>query len=169
MTVGDIHSNDRGSGARYNSGKPDLSLIPLRILVNSLSIHYDSWTPEQFAAYRCLTYLADWQERRSRANLMHAWDALGPEAVAECARVFAYGALKYAAWNWSKGMAWSIPLACAARHILWGILAGEHDDPESGLPHRGHVACNLAMLMTYERTYREGDDRAPEGWLSNSA
>ena len=29
MAIGDVNSNERGSGARYNDDKPDFSLIPL--------------------------------------------------------------------------------------------------------------------------------------------
>jgi hypothetical protein len=76
----------------------------------------------------------------------------------DCAAVFDYGRKKYATWNWAKGMPWSVPMACAVRHCL-AILRGEENDPESGLPHRGHVACNLVMLAQYEHTYLEGDDR----------
>ena len=62
-------------------------------------------------------------------------------------------------WNWAKGQAWSVPLASALRHIVFGILAGETHDPESGETHRGHVACNIVMLLTYLTSYPEGDDR----------
>ncbi len=82
----------------------------------------------------------------------------------DCADVFDYGRKKYAAWNWTKGMAWSIPTACIIRHCL-AILDGETVDPESGLPHRGHIACNVVMLIQYEQTFKEGDDR-PVKWLN---
>jgi hypothetical protein len=166
MSVGDITSEAKGSGARFNSGKPDVSLIPLRIIVESMAANHDRWNDDQRQAHLVLRYLSNWQERKTGNWLMAAWQALGPDAIAECAQVFDYGRRKYAAWNWSKGMAWSIPLACAARHIIYGILAGEPNDVESTHPHRGHVACNLAMLMTYERTFQEGDDRAPTGRLA---
>lgn len=67
-------------------------------------------------------------------------------------------------WNWAKGMAWSIPIACAARHLL-AMMNGEVLDPESGFPHRGHAMANLIMLLTYQDTFPEGDDRAPAGYL----
>jgi hypothetical protein len=35
--IGDVTSSAKGSGARYNNGKPDLSLIPLRMLASALS------------------------------------------------------------------------------------------------------------------------------------
>ena len=115
MSVGDVDSQARGSGARYNDGKPALSLVPL-------------------------------------------------SSLEDCARVFDYGRKKYAAWNWAKGMEWSIPYECLLRHMAaW--FNGEDNDPESGLPHLGHAMCNLVMLSTFARTYREGDDR-PVQWLN---
>lgn len=114
--IGDVNSNARGSGARYNNNKPDLSLIPLCTLEDE-------------------------------------------------ARVWMYGKQKYAAWNWAKGMDWSIPLACALRHLAaW--QKGEENDPESGLPHLAHAMCNLRMLTLYSKTFPEGDDR-PTTWLQN--
>jgi len=77
------------------------------------------------------------------------------------ARVWAYGERKYAAYNWAKGMAWSIPLACALRHLSsW--QKGEELDFESGQPHLAHVMCNIRMLMLYSKTFPEGDDRPPK-------
>lgn len=112
--VGDVNSNEKGSGARYNQGKPDLSLIPISTLEDE-------------------------------------------------ARVWMYGEAKYARFNWMKGMKWSIPMACALRHLAaW--QAGEDIDPESGQPHLAHVMCNLRMLTLYAKTYPEGDDR-PKEWL----
>lgn len=32
MSIGDINSTEKGTGARYNDGKPDFSLIPLALL-----------------------------------------------------------------------------------------------------------------------------------------
>jgi hypothetical protein len=65
-------------------------------------------------------------------------------------------------------MAWSIPLACAARHLVFGMMAGEEFDLESKLTHRGHFLCNIVMLLTFIRTYPEGDDR-PSQWLRDPA
>ena len=112
--VGDVHSEAKGSGARFNGGKDDFSLLPLCTLEDEV-------------------------------------------------KVWMYGKNKYAAWNWAKGMAWSIPLACALRHLAaW--QRGEENDPESGLPHLAHAMCNLRMLTLYSKTFKEGDDR-PVKWL----
>lgn len=112
--IGDVNSAAKGSGARFNSNKPDFSLIPLVTMEDE-------------------------------------------------ARVWMYGKNKYAAWNWAKGMPWSVPLACLLRHMAaW--QSGEECDPESGLPHLAHAMCNLRMLTLYAKSYPEGDDR-PKEWL----
>ena len=110
MSIGDVNSTEKGSGARYNDNKPDLSLIPLCTLEDE-------------------------------------------------ARVWSYGAQKYAKDNWKKGQAWSIPLASMLRHLAaW--QNGEDVDKESLLPHLAHIACNLRMLTFYSKAYVEGDDRS---------
>lgn len=153
-SVGDVNSSAKGSGARFNNGKAPYDLVPLRELVHSLEYAGVSDGPEMQA----LACLALWQEGEDTRFLHHALLALGVGGWGECAHVFDYGRHKYAAWNWTKGMAWSIPLACAVRHLL-AMLGEEVNDPESGLPHRGHIFCNICMLLTYTRTFQEGDDR----------
>lgn len=62
------------------------------------------------------------------------------------------------AWNWAKGMNWSIPVACALRHADAYYVGNEELDPESGLPHIGHILCNTTMLLYYLTNYEEGND-----------
>ena len=170
--IGDIHSDAKGTGARYNAGKPPYELVPLRQLGTSF-LHDGGLTDDGRAAARVLQFLGDYQSRaRGIDALYDAMAALGLEGGWEdCARVFDYGKRKYAAWNWAKGMAWSVPIACAARHCL-DIIAGTLIDldkpgaPGSGLPHRGHIFCNLVMLIAYATTYQEGDDRPAPGLLA---
>lgn len=110
--IGDVNSQEKGSGARFNNGKLDFSLIPLCTLEDEV-------------------------------------------------RVWEYGKAKYAAFNWTKGMPWSIPFACMMRHMAaW--QRGEANDLESGLPHLAHAMCNLRMLTLYATNYTEGDDRPVE-------
>lgn len=163
MGVGDVNSDARGSGARFNDGKPALELIPLRLIALSYLSDLNTLDHDGIAAAEAMFELGKFQERRSAFAALYAaiqfLDHDG-EAWNECARVFSYGAKKYAAWNWAKGMAWSIPIACGGRHLL-KILRGEKIDDESGLPHRGHVMCNLVMALTFLEAYPEGDDRMP--------
>lgn len=160
--VGDVNSNERGSGARFNANKPDLSLIPARIL-SEYQTRMAPWPRDGMVDWPLvLLRLGDFQ-MQTEPLAHHLYEALLTMDVdgrlwADCARVFEYGKVKYAAWNWAKGMAWSIPLACALRHIVFGTAAGEDIDPESGLPHRGHITCNIVMLLWYLDEYPEGND-----------
>ena len=75
--------------------------------------------------------------------------------------VLAFGARKYAAHNWRKGLPYSELGRAALGHVsLW--LDGESTDPESGLPHLAHAACCIAFLLeytSYPLTYGHFDDR----------
>ena len=114
-TTGDVNSDEKGSGARYDAGKVPYELIPTHLLEST-------------------------------------------------AMVFGYGAKKYAAWNWAKGMPWTKVIGCMKRHLA-ALERGEDIDPESGLPHIGHLMCNALMLEHYMATYKEGDDR-PTKWFA---
>jgi hypothetical protein len=85
----------------------------------------------------------------------------GSTNLVDAVRVFEYGAKKYAAWNWAKGMQWSIPTGCVLRHTRSIVEDGEFIDPESGCEHFGHIDCNLIMLDWFRHAYPEGDDRPP--------
>lgn len=165
--VGDINSNKVGSGARYNAGKPDLSLIPAIYLFEFAhrSPYYDVPQHDGKAILnRAFRELHAFQMREGDKSsdferLRDTFCTLDNGSLIEdTARVFEYGRRKYAAWNWAKGQAWSVPIASALRHML-AILRGEETDPESGLPHRAHAACNVVMLMWFLTAYPEGDDR----------
>lgn len=74
------------------------------------------------------------------------------------AQVLAFGALKYDAHNWCKGMDWSRLIGACMRHI-GAFNAGEDLDPESGLSHLGHARCCLAFLIEYQKEKLGTDDR----------
>lgn len=85
-------------------------------------------------------------------------ELLPPEALVEIAKVLAFGAKKYSAWNWAKGFAWSRLAGAALRH-LFAWLGGEDKDPESGLSHLSHCACCLLFLISHELRGLGDDDR----------
>lgn len=72
-------------------------------------------------------------------------DLLDAQALEGLAAVLTFGAKKYAAHNWRKGISNSRLVAALLRH-LFAILRGENVDPESGLPHIDHVGCCWMFL-----------------------
>lgn len=81
------------------------------------------------------------------------WDLVVWGIVEGIARVLTFGAKKYAPYSWrgvpdAKERYWSALM----RHLIeW--RQGEWLDPESGMPHLWHAACNLMFL--YELSYGE--------------
>jgi len=140
--VGDINSNEKGSGARYNSGKPDYSLVLLSQLHEIVCCR--SYKPEYAYLLDVLNNLALFQQTHDVSCLYEALNDLGLDAIEESTYVFSYGKVKYAAWNWAKGMVWSVPLACAVRHLLKIVRDNEEVDEESG---RLHVGMLFAIFQ----------------------
>lgn len=73
--------------------------------------------------------------------------------------VLTFGAKKYSANNWRKGIKLSRLLGAALRHIF-AFLAGEDKDPESGLSHLYHASCCIMFAAElYETKSKDVDDR----------
>jgi len=160
--VGDITSDKKGSGARYNNGKPDYSLVVLSQLSQVLSNR--GYKLEHAYLLDVLNSLAVFQETQDVSCLYEALNELGMDAIEESTHVFTYGKMKYAAFNWAKGANWSIPLACAVRHLLKIVRDGEEVDEESGRKHVGHIVANVMMMIHYTKYYKEGNDLPPT-WM----
>lgn len=86
---------------------------------------------------------------------------LPPNALESVAKVFGYGAKKYAAFNYLEGGGLSSDrlIGAALRHInSWN--KGESLDPESGESHLAHAVCSLTMLLEILHHYPEQDKRS---------
>lgn len=88
-------------------------------------------------------------------------DLVPPTLINGVAEILTFGAVKYAAHNWRKGIAYSRVISSLFRHLLaW--VGGEQIDPESGKSHLWHAGCNIAFLIEYEskpEVYAKFDDR----------
>jgi hypothetical protein len=79
----------------------------------------------------------------------------------ELGQVLTFGAKKYAAFNWCAGSGLdSLRLYGATLRHLIAYHEGEILDPESGLLHLSHVACELMFLLYFQVTGK-GDDTRP--------
>lgn len=68
------------------------------------------------------------------------------EAVEELVKVLQHGADKYEKDNWRKCTDLDRYFSALLRH-LFAWKKGETVDPDSGLPHLAHVACNAMFLL----------------------
>lgn len=82
-------------------------------------------------------------------------------AIVEMAKVMTFGKKKYSANNWRGGIAWTRLLAAALRHVF-AFSGGETKDPETGLSHLSHAMCCLMMLVEFQITRTDLDDRFKE-------
>ena len=86
------------------------------------------------------------------------WALLPGESLEEVAKVYTFGATKYADNNWRKGMLWSRTFSAIMRHA-WAFWRGETLDPETGLHHMAHCAFGCLTLIEYTRKKTPTDDR----------
>ncbi len=83
---------------------------------------------------------------------------LSPIAMKKIAQVMTFGAKKYDANNWRKGIVYTRLISASLRHIF-AYLGRESLDPETGISHLAHASCCLMMVLEFEETMPEMDDR----------
>lgn len=113
------------------------------------------------------------EERALRFNYGKIrYDLIPPYALEQVAKIFTYGATKYAPYNWRKGMPWSECEASLKRH-LQAYAAGDDYDYDkncegcisgscknhSGIYHMAGVAVNAIFLLDFYRSNPKFDDR----------
>lgn len=92
-------------------------------------------------------------QEKTRLELLSSTWLMGVGAV------LTFGAKKYAAHNWRKGITLSRLLGACLRHVI-AFLGGEDLDPETGLSHLYHASCCLMFASElYETNPQEVDDR----------
>jgi hypothetical protein len=74
-------------------------------------------------------------------------DLISSEWVLGVSEVLTFGANKYGAHNWRKGISTSRLISAAQRHLL-AFNNGEDQDPETSLSHLLHASC--CMMFAYE-------------------
>ena len=88
-------------------------------------------------------------------------DLIPSELLIATATILTFGARKYSARNWEKGMSWGRVYGALQRH-LWAWWGGDNTDGETGHSHLWHAACCLCFLIAYEARGIGLDDRGKE-------
>ena len=73
------------------------------------------------------------------------WDLAPMKEFEQVVEILTFGAKKYADNGW-KGVDKERYIAALLRHMTAYMSSGK-DDPESGMSHMAHVACNALFIM----------------------
>lgn len=123
---------------RYNSGKPKWGLV-----------HFESLEPlVRVLEYGAHKYSIYYDEIGTEYK--------GSEISIDEVRKLNLKALSSGKENWKKGLNSNEVLESLARH-LFALMDGEINDPESGLPHIGHLMCN-AMFWQYHTNIKKTNE-----------
>lgn len=95
------------------------------------------------------------------------------EELQEVAKLYAYGARKYAPHNWRKGYDWSLSYDALMRHIqlFWNgesthlVIEG---DEETRISHLTSVIFHAFALMYFEKHHPDLDDRFKKEYKSDN-
>jgi len=100
---------------------------------------------------------------------LERFDLIPIRPLEELARLYGYGATKYAPRNWQKGYEFSKSYASLLRHLV-AFWNGEDFDEETGCHHLSSVAFHAFALMEFNsyKEYNQFDDRPiPRQKISN--
>lgn len=94
------------------------------------------------------------------------WSLVSWRALIPMVQVLMFGAQKYEAHNWKKGLNYTEICESLQRHLN-AFLEGEDYDKESKLSHLGHILCN-AMFLSYMFLFRKDmDDRVIDEYIKD--
>ena len=117
---------------RYNQGKPKWSLV-----------HFQSLEPLvrvlEYGAHKYTIYTNEIGD-----------DLKGSEVTPEQVKLWGLKIKSSGVENWKKGLDQKEILDSLTRH-LFALISGEENDPESGLPHMGHIMCNALFYQYYNK------------------
>lgn len=80
------------------------------------------------------------------------WSLVDFEALEDMVRALEHGEKEYGEDNWKKGLKTHEIFESLMRHLI-AYIGGEDIDPESGLPHTGHILSN-AMFLAYMHKFK---------------
>lgn len=161
-TGGSLLSAPSGiSGMKHDSDKCRLDLLPGDAISAAMSLEAPSTVFNPIDIFIDLTTMDSYDgdltlllsELTQLVLQQLSWDLVGKRdewaAINQVGLVMTHGARKYADHNWRKGIHYSRIKGACLRHLL-AYAQGEAMDPESGLPHLAHLACELLFILQFE-------------------
>ena len=152
-----ISTEELQGGAKYDNGKPQLSLVCFEFAVILLREHKDRAAVNAYLAVKKLSMPDTCTESKFNDALFYAIDCLGriagPRALLEeCAVAMGPngGCKKYRRNNWRLGLGAQRLLDAAERHLI-AYLDGEETDAETTAKHFGNAAFCLQCIAAYWR------------------
>lgn len=145
-------------GNRFNTGKYRPTLAPYSDAVRACLEETDQNLASGYSLV--MQSLTNQSTRGAKEKLAMAAVVLGVNPREVC-QVLEFGAKKYSTWNWTKGLHITSVYDSLLRH-LFAIGSGELIDPESGLPHRAHIGCNILFIEYFLNRRPDLDDRAEQ-------
>lgn len=85
-------------------------------------------------------------------------ELIDPYAMEQLAWVLTFGAKKYHAENWRKGISIKRLIGSSLRHLI-EFAFGQEFDKETGLSHASHLMCNAMFIVWMMKYNRQWDDR----------
>jgi len=170
--IGSLESQEKGSAARKNAGKPTWSSLPLQQVADLMLAM--TRTQPAFGLSALTAALGAFQAEGTHYRafdvlelgtryLMQATGTNFDGAMCQVIKVWELGEKKYARYNWMKGMPWTETINSAQRHVMH-MFNGEQIDKDSGEHHAAHFICNAMMMLHFVQYYPEGND-LPVKWF----
>ena len=100
-----------------------------------------------------------WRFNQGKPDLSFILSA--KESLNGLAKVYEFGAKKYARNNWKRGLTYLTLVSSLMRHLT-KFVCGEDLDEESKLPHVDHVLWNAQILSEMFHTRKDMDDRTQD-------
>lgn len=147
-----------GCGNLFRTGEDYRNHLPCPGSIEDLKTRGES-NAEFFAREKAKTGGLKYDDGKAPWHLA-PWDAFLAIVL-----ILAFGAKKYAARNWEKGISYSRLYSALLRHITawWN---GEDLDPETGHSHVAHAACCVCFLLAFVLRGRGDLDDRPHNVTS---
>ena len=156
-----------GDERRKDAGKAPLHLVPWDT-IKCIASELVNRSPSYEVDDECMAGLPNLEPGDALDNLIEFFQngaeleapSLTASDIIGVARVLEFGAKKYSARGWEKGIEYSRTFSSGMRH-LFALGNGQENDPETGLPHWHHALCNYLFLVRFSHTpgFEKFDDR----------